>query len=153
MAPGVKFKILYRKEAVEQKNRDQLQSYWDKSKNIHIYINIYIYIYISFFFLPQLAIMSQSRRPIPFSLIVQTTPLASTCHTVVTYWNNRFTWSRYCGREQIESGLARSVTGSLGCTSWVHNVLITVMTNNVVDIVQTTINQSPFFNWIQLLFL
>ena len=115
-------------------------------------IYIYIYIYI-FFFLPQLAIVSQSRGPIPFSLRARTTPLASTCHTVVTYWNNRFTWSRYCGREQIESGLARSVTGSLGCTSWVHNVLITVMTNNVVDIVQTTINQSPFFNWIQLLFL
>ena len=52
---------------------------------IYKYIHIYIYIYIFFFFLPQLAIMSQSRRPIPFSLIVQTTPLASTCHTVVTY--------------------------------------------------------------------
>ena len=47
-------------------------------------IYIYIYIYIFFFFLPQLAIMSQSRRPIPFSLRAQTTPLASTCHTVVT---------------------------------------------------------------------
>ena len=51
-----------------------------------IYIYIYKYIYIIFFFfLPQLAIMSQSRGPIPFSLRARTTPLASTCHTVVTY--------------------------------------------------------------------
>lgn len=42
-----------------------------------------------------------------------------------------------------------AAAGSLGCTSWVHNVLTTVMTNNVVAIVQTTIHQSRFVNWIQ----
>ena len=43
-------------------------------------------------------------------------------------------WPRYCGKKQIDSGLARFVL-----LSWVHNILTTVMTNTVLR-VHTTLN-------------
>ena len=57
----------------------------------------------------------------PFSIRVQTTLLASKCHSVVAHWKNPFIWRRYCGKKQIGGAL------------WVHNFLTTVMTNIVVD--------------------
>ena len=70
---------------------------------------------------------------LPLSIRVQTTLHTSTCHAMPFFW-----WW-YCGKKQIEFGLALSVLLStmtcvitmvkICCASWVHNILTTAMTH------------------------
>ena len=77
---------------------------------------------------------------LPLSIRVQTTLHTSTCHAMpfsaLSRWNKHFFLCWYCGKKQIELGLALSVPLSttclitvvkICCASWVHNILTTVM--------------------------
>lgn len=78
---------------------------------------------------------------------VQTTLLVSMCHALVHALKNHFLWHWYCGKKRIKFGSVvftlndndaryhsvQNDVDSLGCTSWVHNILTTVMVRILFD--------------------